>query len=104
MHNRCWWLALFRPLGGGVGLTVDSHIFFRGEPTPGELAHEMVHVRQYQEMGMAKFLAVYFWEWLKLGRRPVSDHPLEAPAYEAQWEAEKGDTGQPFDELRTPHD
>ncbi len=34
MHNRCWWLALFRSLGDGVGLTVDSHIFFRGEPTP----------------------------------------------------------------------
>lgn len=31
------------------------------------LAHELVHVRQFQEYGWFRFLWMYFWEWIQNG-------------------------------------
>ncbi len=31
------------------------------------LAHELVHVRQYETMGLFGFLRAYLWEWIKHG-------------------------------------
>ncbi len=89
IHINCCWLDIFRPFGGGLGLTLKPHIFFRYQPTTGQLAHEMVHIRQQKKMGLAKFLVVYFWELLRLGKKPISELPLEAPAYAAEWAVDK---------------
>lgn len=85
IYYRQAWLAVFRPLGGGNALTLGSHVFYRGEPPipASTLAHEGVHVAQWAEMGTARFLAVYLWEWVKLRGKPIWEHPLERPAYEA---------------------
>ena len=86
-HYNCWWLRAFDPFGGGIGLTIGSHIFWRGRRetvTPALLAHEMVHIKQYEEMGIIRFLWVYLIGLIKLGNKPISEHPLEKPAYVAQ--------------------
>ncbi len=85
IHTNCRWLSVFRPFGGGLGLALNPHVWFRYEPTPGQLIHEQVHIIQQEEMGLAKFLVVYFLELLFLGKRPISEHRLEAPAYGAEW-------------------
>lgn len=46
------------------------------------LAHELVHVRQYERWGLAFFLAypaASLWSWLR-GRRPYWDNPFEIEA------------------------
>ena len=31
------------------------------------LAHELVHVKQYEKHGVIRFLCMYIWEWMKHG-------------------------------------
>ena len=31
------------------------------------LAHELVHVKQYEKYGVIRFLWLYIWEWIKHG-------------------------------------
>ena len=89
IHTNQTWLAIFRPFGGGMGLTLGHHIWFYGEAEKCLLAHELVHIKQYEEMGILKFLLVYLCGVIKLGKKPISDHPLEAPAYKAQYECKE---------------
>jgi hypothetical protein len=48
----------------------------------GSLAHELVHVRQYERWGVVFFLAyplASLWLWMA-GRRPYWDNPFEVQA------------------------
>ncbi len=53
------------------------------------IGHEMVHVRQYRQMGTVPFLAQYCWDAIKMWRRPWDEWPLEIPAYKLQQEIRK---------------
>lgn len=33
------------------------------------LAHELVHIQQYEKFGTIRFLYLYIWEWIKHGYR-----------------------------------
>ena len=82
-----WWLALFLPFGGGEGFTFRRWIFLRGQVASAAiLRHEAVHVRQYLRYGTLVFMAYYLWGALVcfVLRRPISEHPLEAPAYQSE--------------------
>jgi hypothetical protein len=62
----------------------------------GSLAHELVHVRQYERWGVAFFLAyplASLWMWTR-GRRPYWDNPFEVQAREMASTA-AGDRGAP---------
>jgi hypothetical protein len=52
---------------GAAGLTSGRVVFLcRDEPMDGSsalIAHELVHVRQFVEMGRAWFLARYLWDY-----------------------------------------
>ncbi|RQP21407.1 hypothetical protein [Piscinibacter terrae] len=50
----------------------------------GSLAHELVHVRQYERWGVVFFVAyplASVWLWMR-GRRPYWDNPFEVQARE----------------------
>ncbi|MGH8923759.1 MAG: hypothetical protein ACRDWA_03810 [Acidimicrobiia bacterium] len=61
---------------GDVGaMTVPWAIFVRGDILGGDrvalaklIQHELVHVRQWQEMGFGRFLARYLFDYLRLRR------------------------------------
>ena len=73
-------------------ITLGRHIWVR-EPRMVEdvplIAHELVHVRQFREMGTVPFLWRYFRDMAKAGFRYSRRLPLEAPAYARQREAEE---------------
>jgi hypothetical protein len=52
---------------GTAGMTLGRWILLRRgrELDPGLLAHEMVHVRQWRERGVIRFLAAYVGEYLR---------------------------------------
>lgn len=52
-------------------------------PLEALLAHELVHVRQQNEMGWSPWLAMYIWAsfWGIVKRIPVDRHVLESEAY-----------------------
>lgn len=52
---------------GFVGITVGRRIMLRKghEDRQQLLAHELVHVRQYQELGVPRFLARYLGEYAR---------------------------------------
>lgn len=86
VHEHQWWLALFVVLGGGLGLATGKHIWCRHMVTLPFLAHELMHVHQQDTLGVGRFLRIYLRDWLKLRGRPISEHPLEEPAYRLQYE------------------
>lgn len=69
-------------------ITFGRHVFFRdGLPSQSLVAHELVHVRQYAELGIPRFIALYCWDYL-VGRLNGLDHKtayrsirFEAEAY-----------------------
>ena len=73
-------------------ITLGHSVWFR-EPQHLEdralVAHELVHVAQYSEMGVPSFLATYLWHLARAGFRYSRSLPLEAPAYARQAEAER---------------
>jgi len=54
------------------------------------LFHELVHVAQYETMGMRGFLTTYVRGWLENGREYFAI-PLEVEAYELQELFERGE-------------
>lgn len=72
------------------GMTVGRFILMRGDHIEHRsstlLAHELVHVRQFAEMGLVPFLASYFGSYLKNlvrtrnHRQAYLDIPLEIEA------------------------
>ena len=54
---------------GYAGTTLGRHVLLRTDPGPGALstlvAHELVHVHQYAEHGLVRFLAQYGRDYLR---------------------------------------
>jgi hypothetical protein len=78
-------------------ITFGGHVWFRDAALADQAVqanwplyvHELVHVGQYRERGLLRFLAAYLWHFAKAGFRYSRRLPLEAPAYERQREAER---------------
>jgi hypothetical protein len=73
------------------GMTVAPYIFYgksRFEPSRHEsiglLAHELVHLRQYRDLGHVRFLARYLVDLARNRFRYARDLPLEREAYGIQ--------------------
>lgn len=83
------------------GMTIGRFVFLRDDHIEHVgstlLAHELVHVRQFAEMGAPRFFAAYFGAYFRNLRRTRNhrqaylDIPLEqeARAVADQWRAEK---------------
>lgn len=63
---------------GIAAITLGNTIFYFDEITEEILMHELVHVRQYKELGFAGFLKKYLKEYKEKGYALVS---LEIEAY-----------------------
>lgn len=73
-------------------ITLGRHVWMREPRLLGDvplLAHELVHVRQFREMGAMGFCWRYFWDMARAGFRYSRALPLEAPAYARQRAAEE---------------
>lgn len=68
-----------------AAMAFGNRIFVReGEKiTKSLIAHELVHVEQYEKMGMFMFLVTWAYEYLKKGYDNIS---LEKEAYDKQHE------------------
>lgn len=87
-HSGGWILDIQR---GAVAMTLDTDVFVRGDALHlGTYIHEMVHVKQYGDLGPSNFLAAYFGlAALEISRRllmhlpidPMTASPLETQAY-----------------------
>lgn len=65
-----------------VALTLGRHVFVAADRIPvTTLAHELVHVEQYQRHGFFGFLWRYFRQALKHSYRDI---PLEVEAYQRE--------------------
>lgn len=63
-----------------LAFTVGKHIFFRNVNPPMWLRiHERVHVRQYLEHGIVRFLWIYF---IKERHLPYKEKTFEVEAYQ----------------------
>src|SRR6266581_5947325 len=88
---------------GMTGITfVDTVLISQVAPMPeGEwlplLFHELVHVLQYQELGLERFVRVYVTGWAAAGGS-YPDIPLERDAYELDGQF-RAEPTRPFDAL-----
>lgn len=64
-----------------VAFTFGKHVFIKyareeltNETRIKLLAHEECHVKQYERMGILRFLLTYLWQWIRYG---YEDMPLE---------------------------
>jgi len=81
---------------------VDTVLISQIAPVPAGdwlplLFHELVHVLQYQELGLERFVRVYVMGWAAAGGRYL-DIPLERDAYELDARFRSA-PAQPFDVL-----
>ncbi len=86
------------------GMTIGRFVLLRGDQIERRgstlLAHELVHVRQFAEMGMPRFFVSYFGSYLKNllrtrnHRQAYLDIPLEIEARReaGQWSKSRGET------------
>jgi hypothetical protein len=86
---RVPWLAR-----GASGMTIGRVILLeRNEPTDGTsalIAHELVHVRQYFELGYLRFTVRYLWAFGRLlARERNHDRAYRAIPFEAEAYAEQ---------------
>lgn len=79
------WLKIFNRFGGGWGFTFGNTIYLNTDPSLAVLGHELVHVRQYRELGKLPFIIKYLVELSRLNGKSIDNHPLEGPSYEVQW-------------------
>jgi hypothetical protein len=73
-------------------MTLGDHIWFASEAKRDDLplvAHELVHVGQFRELGRANFLWRYGRDLAKAGFKYSKKLPLEAPAYARHAEAKR---------------
>ena len=87
------------------GMTIGRFVFLRGDhiehKSSALMAHELVHVRQFAEMGMLRFFASYVGAYVrnlwrtKNHRQAYLDIPLEqeARAVAAEWANQSPDSG-----------
>lgn len=78
------------PLFGALAMTFGGHVLFaRGRfdvtspPGLALIAHESGHIRQWRELGVARFIAQYTIGLIR-ARFDHSRHPLEQPLNERQ--------------------
>jgi len=83
------------------GMTIGRFVLLRGDRIEDRastlLAHELVHVRQFAEMGPIRFLSAYLGAYVRNLRRTRNHHqayldiPLEIEAREvaAQWQKQR---------------
>lgn len=86
------------------GMTIGRFVLLRGDQIERGattlLAHELVHVRQFAEMGMPRFFAAYFGSYFKNllrtrnHRQAYLDIPLEIEARReaGEWSKSRGQT------------
>ena len=62
-----FWLWTRGPVPpGSSGITLGKLVIVRpSRPSPRLLRHELVHVRQFQQLGAPRFLVSYVFEYLK---------------------------------------
>lgn len=78
-----WWVRM----QGRSAITIGTRIWFSKQEKLRDralLAHELVHVGQYRERGVPRFLASYLLDIAKARFKYSSALPLEAPAYARQ--------------------
>ena len=68
-----WWLRLFVHRNVAA-ITLGRRIYIAEEASEEILRHEMVHVRQAGELGLARFLWRYVAEYLRNRRRGMAHH------------------------------
>lgn len=81
-----WYLKLVNR----SAITLGNRVWFVSKEKREDLAlvaHELVHVGQYRQMGALRFAARYLWDMAKDGFTYSRALPLEAPAYERQAKA-----------------
>lgn len=78
IHKNSKILKLFFPKWV-TAFTFGSHVFTRSKnPSAALIKHETVHVKQYKQYGIIKFLWIYFWVDRKL---PYRQKRFEKEAY-----------------------
>lgn len=80
-------IGLYLKLVGRSAMTIGNTIWFVSEAKRDDntlVAHELVHVGQYHELGIPRFLVRYFRDLTRAGFRYSKQLPLEAPAYARQ--------------------
>ena len=96
-----YWLWVGGPVPPGASaITLGPLICMRRRATGSErlLRHELVHVRQWRELGVARFLLRYLGAYLAARLRPLPHWaayrriPLEI---EAEWEARRSLRAEP---------
>jgi hypothetical protein len=87
-----WWLRpfLFR---GVAAITLGRRVYVAAEHhTAAVVRHELVHVRQAEELGTLRFLARYVMEYVRNRRRGMAhDDAYRAISFEAEAFAEERD-------------
>ncbi len=81
-----WYLRAVRK----SAITIGNRIWFTSDAKREDIAliaHELVHIAQYRERGIPRFLARYAWDMLRAGLRYSRKLPLEVPAYARQAQA-----------------
>jgi hypothetical protein len=86
-----WWLRLFVHRNVAA-ITLGRRIYVAEEASETILRHEMVHVRQAGELGLARFLWRYVAEYLKNRRRGMAhDEAYRAISFEVEAFAAEND-------------
>jgi hypothetical protein len=90
-------LGLHYPFSEAATVTYVDTIFFserfgeRDQPSPSTLFHELVHLVQFQVLGVEQFLGWYVKGYLE-GGQIYEANPLEAHAYEMQGRYDRAPT------------
>ena len=87
-----WWLRPFVHRNVAA-ITLGRRIYIAEESSEAILRHELAHVRQAGELGLARFLWRYIAEYLRNRRRGMThDEAYRAISFEAEaFAAEKGE-------------
>lgn len=65
-RRQGYWLWTGGPVPpGAAGTTIGRVIIVRRAPSDRLLRHELVHVAQFDEMGIVPFVASYTWQYLR---------------------------------------
>jgi hypothetical protein len=79
-----WWLRLFVHRNVAA-ITLGRRIYIAEEASDVILRHEMVHVRQAGELGLARFLWRYIAEYVRNRRRGMAhDDAYRAISFEVE--------------------
>src|SRR3954469_18208172 len=86
-----WWLRLFVHRNVAA-ITLGRRIYIAEEASEAILRHELVHVRQAAELGLARFLWRYIAEYLRnRGRGMAHDDAYRSISFEVEAFAAESD-------------